>query len=63
MAKINRNDARFEIRLPTWMYEGVTKMSEELELSNNEYARNLIEKDLAKNGIVKPKKTIKTEQE
>jgi len=54
---------RFEIRIDDWMDEGVKQVAEEKDISANEYARNIIETDLAKHGIKMPKKTIKTEQE
>lgn len=56
MAKGNRNNSRLEVRLPEWMHDGVKQLSDERELSNNEFIRELIEKELTKNGIKKPAK-------
>jgi hypothetical protein len=60
MAKVLK---RIELRVQPWVYEGVEKVSEAIEESHNKYISSLIEDDLAKHGIKKPKKTLKTEQE
>lgn len=63
MAKIKTLDARFNLKLPSWMLEGIKRVAASNVLSESDYVRGLVEKDLSRNGITKPKKTIKIDNQ